>query len=250
MIVEGRYLHKKFWLTYNLGQGKWNNRHAARRDVGRSPLLFFENWKKVLWFWKKMPRLYPSLGYVFHSKCSFQKKLQNFSLRCLFLLLVWWSAHQSAPIPWNLLCPAKFLVACLNKEEYRGKRSLRYKEKYTRKYTDKEFQKKEEIKIQYIQKRKYFCLQELEGEASRKIYILEGLGTSENVSSEQIRERKEISEFDELQSIIDTAKKLTSSTVNEIYGRKKKKTKNKKRKNWKNVNLTFREEWKNEGEQR
>ena len=170
MIVEGRYLHKTFWLTYNLGQGEWKNRHAARRDVGRSPLLFFENWKKVPWFWKKMPRLYPSLGYVFHSKCSFEKKLQNFSLRCLFLFLVWWSAHQSAPIPWNLLCPEKFLVACLNKEEYRGKRSLGYKEKYTRKYTDKEFQKKEEIKIRYIQKRKDFCQQELEGEASRKIY--------------------------------------------------------------------------------
>lgn len=82
------------------------------------------------------------------------------------------------------------------------------------------------------------------------LHILEGLGTSENVSSEQIRERKEISEFDELQSIIDTAKKLTSSTVNEIYGRNWRRTKNKKRKNWKNVNLTFREEWKNEGEQR
>ena len=39
--------------------------------VGRSPLPFFGNWKKVPWFWQKMRPLLSSMSEISHLKCDF-----------------------------------------------------------------------------------------------------------------------------------------------------------------------------------
>ena len=44
------------------------------RGKGKVSLTFFKNWKKMSWFWKKIPRLFSSMGWIVHLKCSFKKR--------------------------------------------------------------------------------------------------------------------------------------------------------------------------------
>ena len=85
--------------------GGWGVGGLGRRR--RFPLPFFENRRKVTWFYKKVYGLNP------HLKCNFksisEKKHQNFSLWGTFVCCTW-NVYQSAPIPRNLCCPKKLLV--------------------------------------------------------------------------------------------------------------------------------------------
>ena len=81
----------------------------------RSSLPYFENWKKMSWFWKKRaPVLEKSVlfmciyGLNSHLKCNFksalEKKHQNFSLRDPSFVCRTWNVYRSASIARNLSC--------------------------------------------------------------------------------------------------------------------------------------------------
>ena len=79
---------------------------------GRAPLPFFENRKKVPWFWKKGP------NYV---STWFESCIQNVVSRGKvfpcgdFFFCFWQNVYQSALTPQNLYCPKRHLVACLHR---------------------------------------------------------------------------------------------------------------------------------------
>ena len=65
----------------------------------RAPLPFFENRKKVAWFWKKGPNCVSTW---------FESCIQNLVSRGKIF-------HQSALTPQNLYCPKSYLVPCLHR---------------------------------------------------------------------------------------------------------------------------------------
>ena len=85
--------------------------------MGRSPLPFFKNWKKVPSFWEKLPWLCPSwakfliLNVIL--RVSSRKKKHIFSLRGFSFMCCRWNIYWRALIPRKLPCPEKFLVTRL-----------------------------------------------------------------------------------------------------------------------------------------
>ena len=67
-------------------------RHVTKgKRWGRSPLSFLKNWKKVPWFWGKLP-------------------IYGLFFQDLFFLCCRWNVYQNALIPRKLPCSHKFLL--------------------------------------------------------------------------------------------------------------------------------------------
>ena len=70
-------------------------RHVTKgKRWGRSPLSFLKNWKKVPWFWGKLP-------------------IYGLFFQDLFFLCCRWNVYQNVLIPRKLPCSHKFLVTRL-----------------------------------------------------------------------------------------------------------------------------------------
>ena len=115
---------RPFLLGFRSVKHKSLTKRATREGWGRFPPPFFENGKKVPWFCKKSPltlerrTLFVCIyGLKSYLKCNFksmlEKKHQHFFLRGSSFVRRTWNVYRDAPIPKNLPCPKKFLVARL-----------------------------------------------------------------------------------------------------------------------------------------
>ena len=109
--MKNQYIGSKMSKKGGLSRAKLGG------EGGRPSVHFFENQKKVLWFWKKGSNCVrfheSSIQNAVLMKIIQGKMLQNFTLQGIFFIVFLMKLSSKCLTPQNLPCPEKCLVVRL-----------------------------------------------------------------------------------------------------------------------------------------